>query len=214
MRSERSRFILHCSLLGAATIVLVWSYIGAYDRMTWWLESIPAIVAAVVLVATYRRFPLTDLAYILIAIHAVILMVGGHYTYARVPLGEWARDAFDLSRNHYDRLGHFAQGFVPAIISREVLLRTSPLRRGKWLFFLVVCVCLAISAAYELIEWLSVIIGGEQSGDFLGTQGDVWDAQKDMTFALIGAILAQLLLGWLHDRQLRKVAPEVNSLSS
>jgi putative membrane protein len=195
----------HAALLVVGLAVLVWSYIGAYDRMTWWLESVPAIAAAVILVATYRRFRLTDLAYILITIHAIILMVGGHYTYARVPLGDWVRDAFDLSRNHYDRLGHFAQGFVPAILSREILLRTSPLRRGKWLFFLVVCVCLAISAAYELIEWTTAIAAGDQSTDFLGTQGDVWDAQKDMTLALIGAILAQLLLGWLHDRQLEKV---------
>ncbi|MHB0972305.1 MAG: DUF2238 domain-containing protein [Thermoanaerobaculia bacterium] len=195
----------HAALLVAGLAVLVWSYIGAYDRMTWWLESIPAIVAAAMLIATYRRFRLTDLAYVLITIHAIILMVGGHYTYARVPPGDWVRDAFDLARNHYDRLGHFAQGFVPAIIGREILLRTSPLRRGKWLFFLVVCVCLAISAAYELIEWTTAIAAGDESTDFLGTQGDVWDAQKDMTLALIGAILAQLLLGWLHDRQLEKV---------
>jgi putative membrane protein len=196
---------MHAALLVAGLAVLVWSYIGAYDRMTWWLESIPAIAAAVILVATYRRFRLTDLAYVLITIHAIILMVGGHYTYARVPLGDWARDAFDLSRNHYDRLGHFAQGFVPAILGREILLRTSPLRRGKWLFFLVVCVCLAISASYELFEWASAVILGQSADAFLGTQGDSWDTQWDMFLALLGALTAQLALARVHDRALGRM---------
>jgi putative membrane protein len=138
----------------------------------------------------------------LLAVHAVILMVGGHYTYAEVPLGFWVRDALGLARNHYDRLGHFAQGFVPAILAREVLLRNTSLRRGGWLFFLVVCVCLAFSAFYELVEWWTALISGEGATAFLGTQGDVWDTQWDMCLALVGALTAQLLLARAHDRQL------------
>ncbi len=138
---------------GSLVAVFVWSGIGPRDVATWWLEVMPVIIGVPILVATYRRFPLTSLAYILIWLHAIILMVGGHYTYAEMPLFNWIRDAFALSRNHYDRVGHFAQGFVPAILAREVLLRTSPLRAGKWLFFLVCCVSLAISAFYELVEW-------------------------------------------------------------
>jgi putative membrane protein len=145
---------------------------------------------------------LTTLLCCLLAVHAVILMVGGHYTYAEVPLGFWVRDALGLARNHYDRLGHFAQGFVPAILAREILLRNTPLRRGGWLFFLVVCVCLAFSALYELIEWWTALISGEGATAFLGTQGDVWDTQWDMFLALVGALTAQLLLARVHDRQL------------
>jgi putative membrane protein len=155
------------------------------------------------LVATYRRFPLTPLAYVLIWLHAVILMVGGHYTYAEVPLFDWIRDAFGLARNHYDRVGHLAQGFVPAILAREVLLRTSPLRPGRWLFFLVCCVCLAISALYELIEWWAALLTSPETGTaFLGTQGDVWDTQWDMFLALVGSVAALLALSRLHQRQL------------
>jgi putative membrane protein len=158
-----------------------------------------------VLVATARRFPLTPLAYRLIFVHALILMLGGHYTYAEVPLGDWVADALGLARNPYDRLGHLAQGFVPAIVVREILIRRSPLRPGRWLTFLVVCVCLAISAAYELVEWWSALIGGENADAFLGTQGDQWDTQWDMFTALVGAIAALALLGRYHDRQIARL---------
>lgn len=202
---KRSRLPILATLAAIFVGVMIWSVIRPKDYATWLMEVAPALIGAAILVATYRRFPLTTLSYGLITIHAVILFVGGHYTYAEVPLFDWIRDAFDLSRNHYDRLGHFVQGFVPAILAREILLRTSPLCRGGWLFFLVVCVCLAISAAYEILEWFSVVVGAEAATDFLGMQGDVWDAQKDMTLALVGAILAQLLLARLHDRQMKDV---------
>ena len=192
-------------LLAAVGAGLVWSGIGPHDRITWWLEIFPILIAAPVLVVTFRRFPLTRLAYALIALHAVVLMVGGHYTYAEVPLGYWVRDAFHLARNHYDRLGHFAQGFVPAILVREVLLRKTPLRRGGWLFFLTTSVCLAISAVYEFIEWWSAVLGGGAADAFLGTQGDVWDTQWDMFLCLVGALAAQLVLSRLHDRELARL---------
>lgn len=174
------------------------------DRLTWGLENLPVIIAVPLLLATHRRFEFTRLSYRLMAVHAVILMVGGYYTYAQVPLGEWVKDMLDLSRNHYDRLGHFAQGFVPAILAREILLRTSSLVRGKWLNFLVCCVCLAISAGYEIFEWLSALILGGGAEDFLGSQGDIWDAQMDMTLAFIGAVWALSFLSNFHDRCLRR----------
>jgi len=189
-------------LLAVGAILLVLSGIHPKDRYTWILEVAPAIVAAIVLVATHRRFPLTPLAYRLILLHACILMVGGHYTYAEVPLGFWVQRAFGLARNHYDRLGHFAQGFVPAIVAREILLRRTALKRGGWTFFLVTCVCLAISAFYEFVEWWTALASGEAATAFLGTQGDVWDTQWDMFIALIGAVTAQLTLSRVHDRQL------------
>ncbi len=189
-------------LLVLAIIVLVVSGIHPHDRLTWVLEVAPILIGAPILIATYRRFPLTPLLYRLIFLHALILMTGGHYTYARVPLGFWFRDLLGLARNHYDRLGHFAQGFVPAILVRELLLRKGVVRRGGWLFFLVTCVCLAFSAFYEFTEWWSAVIGGEAATDFLGTQGDVWDTQWDMFLALIGALTAQLTLSRLHDRQI------------
>jgi len=191
------------SVLGA----LVLSGVAPYDRTTWWLEVFPILVGAPVLIATRRRFPLTHLTYTLLAVHALILMVGGHYTYARVPLGFWAEHTFGFTRNDYDRLGHFVQGFVPAIVVREILLRTSPLRRGRWLFVLVTAVCLAISACYELFEWWVALAGGQSAEAFLGTQGDVWDTQSDMFMALLGAIIAQLLLGSVHDRALAALHP-------
>ncbi len=193
-------------LLGAVTAALVWSGIAPLERGTWVLEVAPVLVGAPLLVATRRTFPLSTLAYRLLALHALILMIGGHYTYARVPLGFVVQDALDLSRNHYDRLGHFAQGFVPAIVAREMLLRTSPLRRGRWLLFLVTCVCLALSALYELIEWWAALLGGEAAESFLGTQGDPWDTQWDMFLALCGAIAAQALLSGAHDRSLSRLA--------
>jgi putative membrane protein len=156
-------------------------------------------------VATRRRFPLTPLAYRLIFVHALILMLGGRYTYAEVPLGFWVKDALGLARNHYDRLGHFAQGFVPAIVAREILIRKTPLRPGRWLFFLVTCVCLAVSAVYELVEWWTAVATGEAATAFLGTQGDPWDTQWDMFLALLGALIAQLALARVHDGQLERL---------
>lgn len=198
---------------GSLAAIFMWAGIHPRDVATWWLEVMPVIIGVPILVATYRRFPLTSLAYVLIWLHAIILMVGGHYTYAEMPLFNWIRDAFALSRNHYDRVGHFAQGFVPAILAREVLLRTSPLRPGKWLFFLVCCVALAISAFYELVEWWAALLTSPETGTaFLGTQGDVWDTQWDMALALVGAICSQLFLGRLHDAQLtRRAEPPVQS---
>lgn len=192
-------------LLIVVAIALVLSGIHPHDRLTWVLEVVPIFIALPLLAATSRTFPLTPLLYRLIALHALILMVGGHYTYAEVPAGYWVRDLFGLARNHYDRLGHFAQGFVPAMIAREVILRKTPLRRGGWLFFLVVCVCLAISAFYELVEWWSAEILGQGADAFLGTQGDPWDTQWDMFLALVGAIVAQLTLSRVHDRALARL---------
>jgi len=197
-RSRREPLVL----LIAGLLCLIWSAIGAYEPGTWVMEIFPVVLAVPVLVLTYRRFPLTPLAYRLIFVHALILMLGGHYTYARVPLGFWMEQAFHLSRNHYDRIGHFAQGFIPAIVTREVLLRQSPLRSGKWLFFLTTAVCLSVSACYEFIEWWAAVLGGSAADAFLGTQGDVWDTQWDMFIAFIGAIVGQLILSRVHDRQI------------
>jgi putative membrane protein len=194
------------ALLAIGAICLVISGIAPYDRTTWWLEVFPILIAVPVLLLTARRFPLTPLVYRLIFVHALILMLGGHYSYARVPLGTWVQNAFHLARNHYDRLGHFAQGFVPAIIAREILLRRTPLRPGKWLFFLVTCVCLAVSACYEFVEWWAAVLGGSAANEFLGTQGDVWDTQWDMFLALVGAVTAQLVLWREHDRELARPA--------
>ena len=194
-------------LLAGVLLVLAWSGIAPKDRATWWAEVAPVLIGVPILLATFRRHPLTPLLYVLIAVHCVILVVGGRYTYAEVPLGYWMQDGFGFARNHYDRIGHFAQGFVPAILAREVLLRSTPLRRGGWLFYLVLCVCLSFSAFYELIEWIAAESAGQGAEAFLGTQGDEWDAQKDMLLALIGAVFAQLMLGGWHDRQLARVAP-------
>jgi len=194
------------ALLVVGAALLVWSGIAPADRTTWILEVFPIFIAVPVLLATARRFPLTPLAYRLIFVHALILMLGGHYTYAQVPLGFWMQRVFGFTRNHYDRIGHLAQGFVPAIIAREILVRRSPLRPGKWLFVIVLCVCLAISACYEFIEWWSALIGGSGADAFLGTQGDPFDTQADMLMALIGAFAAQLLLARLHDRQIANLA--------
>ena len=193
-------------LLGVGTLALAVSAIRPHAYGTWLLEVLAALIAVPVLILTYRRFPLTPLAYRLILLHAVILMIGGHWTYAQVPAGDWVRDVFDLDRNPYDRLGHLAQGFVPAIIAREILLRRTPLRPGGWTFALVVCVVMAISACWELFEWWSALIGGDSADDFLGTQGDQWDTQWDMFMALIGAVLSQLLLSRVHDRELVALA--------
>jgi len=186
-------------LLGA---VFVWSAVRPHDYFTWILEVFPAIIGFVILVATYRRFPLTPLAYTLLMIHAAILMLGGHYTYAEVPLGYWMRDLLHTARNDYDRIGHFAQGFVPAIVAREILIRRKVVRGRGWTYFIVVSMCLAISAAYELLEWRVSVASGSAGDAFLGTQGDIWDTQEDMATALVAAMAAPLVLGWLHDRQI------------
>jgi putative membrane protein len=193
-------------LLVTGLALLALSGLHPRDRLTWLMEVAPVFLAAPILVGTYTRFPLTPLVYRLLFAHAVILMVGGHYSYAEVPLGFWMQRALGLARNDYDRIGHLAQGFVPAILAREVLLRCSVLSRGGWLFFLVTSVCLAFSAFYELIEWWSALAMGEAAKDFLGTQGDPWDTQADMFCALVGAVVAQLVLGRLHDRQLARLA--------
>lgn len=192
-------------LLFAALVLLVLSGVGPKDRFTWWLEVAPVLIGVPMLLATYSRFPLTPLLYRLLFLHALVLMLGGHYTYAEVPLGFWVRDLLGLARNHYDRLGHFAQGFVPAILARELLRRKTPLLPGGWLFFLVTCVCLAFSALYELIEWWTAAATGTASEAFLGTQGDVWDTQWDMFLALVGALAAQLLLARRHEKELRRL---------
>lgn len=189
-------------LLVAFAAVFIWSAIRPHDYFTWFLETFPAVLALIVLAATWRRWPLTPLVYILIFVHAVILCVGGHYTYAEVPLFNWIRDITEGARNNYDKVGHFAQGFVPAMVAREILLRRTPLREEGWVFFLVTCVCLAVSAVYELFEWAVAILTGSSAEAFLGTQGFQWDTQTDMLMALIGAIGAQVLLSRLHDRQL------------
>jgi putative membrane protein len=193
-------------LLALGCVALVVSGIGPHDRLTWVLEVTPAVLAAAILIATRRRFPLTPLAYRLVFVHALILMLGGHYTYALVPLGDWVRDALGLARNHYDRVGHFAQGFIPVIIAREVLARTSPVRGGRWLAFLSVCVVLAASAFYEFVEWWAALIGGVAADSFLGTQGDVWDTQWDMFLCTCGALAGLALLSRRHDRELAALA--------
>lgn len=192
-------------LLTLLAMVTAWSAIAPRDRFTWWLEISPVLVALPLLVLTWRRFPFSRLACALMLVHAIILLVGGHYTYAEMPLFSWLRDTFDLSRNYYDRVGHVAQGFFPAIVAREILLRASPLQRGKWLFFLVSCVCLAISACYEFLEWWVALASGSDAVAFLATQGDVWDTQWDMFLALLGAIAAQLMLQRAHDRSMARL---------
>jgi len=195
-------------LLGA---VFLWSAIHPHDYFTWILETFPAIIGFVILVATYRRFPLTPLAYTLLMLHAAILMIGGHYTYAEVPLGFWMRDLLHTARNDYDRIGHFAQGFVPAIVAREILIRRNVVRSRGWLYFIIVCICLAISAAYELLEWRVSVATGSKGDAFLGTQGDIWDTQEDMATALVAAVIAPLILGRLHDRQIERADRENRS---
>jgi len=192
------------TLLAAVAVVFAWSGINPHDRFTWFLEVFPVILGVPALIYVYPRFRFTPLVYTLLAIHAAILMVGGRYTYAEVPLGFWIRDAVGLARNHYDRIGHFAQGFVPAMLAREIFIRRSPLARSKWLPFVVICACLAFSAFYELVEFWTALGTGEAAEAFLGTQGDPWDTQWDMMLALIGAITALVLLSPWHDRQLRR----------
>ena len=198
---------LPMALLAVVLAVLAWSGVAPHDRFTWLLEVAPVLIGVPVLLATGRRFPLTPLLYTLLAVHACILMVGGKYTYAEVPAGFWVSEALGLARNHYDRLGHFAQGFIPAILAREILVRTSPLRGSRWLPFVAIAFCLAFSAFYEMIEWWTAVLAGASSTAFLGTQGDVWDTQWDMFLALIGAVSALLALSRAHDRQLARLLP-------
>lgn len=185
--------------------VFIWSFICPKDLFTWFLEVMPVIIGLIVILATYKSFKLTNLVYFCILVEAIVMIIGGHYTYAEVPLFNWLRDTFELSRNYYDRVGHFLQGFVPAIISREILLRKSPLKQGKLLNFIIICICLAISASYELIEWGVAEATGTAADAFLGTQGDVWDTQWDMFTALIGAIFSLIILSKIHDRLLNKL---------
>jgi putative membrane protein len=184
--------------------VLIWSGIEPRDYMTWCLEVAPAVIGGIVLWFTRDRFPLTTLVYVLILIHCIILMVGGHYTYAEVPLGEWAREVLDGSRNNYDKVGHFVQGFIPAMIARELMIRLGVFNSDRWRDFFIVCFCLGFSAFYELIEWWVALLSDEAADAFLGTQGYVWDTQSDMGWALVGSVIALVLLGRLHDRQLRE----------
>lgn len=197
---------LHVGVLATFLAILIWSAIRPFDYFTWVLEVFPALAGAVLLAWLYPRWRLTSLVLVLVLIHAIILMVGGHYTYAEVPLFDWLRDLAGGSRNNYDKLGHFAQGFVPALVAREVLLRNQVVNGRAWLAFIVVSICLAISAVYELIEWLTAVMAGAESESFLGTQGYVWDTQSDMALALFGACCALLVLGRWHDRQLASLA--------
>lgn len=191
-----------CAIWGLALLA---SGIAPYDRLTWFMEVAPVLIAAPILIATRGRLPLTSLVYLLIAIHGLILIYGGAYTYARVPLGFWLQELLGFERNPYDRIGHLAQGFVPAMVARELLLRVFRIEGRKTVFFLVVCIALAISAFYELIEWWAAVVMGGSADEFLGTQGDVWDTQWDMFLALTGAIIALLALSRWHDRQLARL---------
>jgi putative membrane protein len=195
------------ALLVSLLVVLVWSGIQPHDRFTWFLEVAPVLIGVPILIYIWPSFRFTRLVYTLIWIHAVILMVGGKYTYAQVPLGFWIQEVFGFARNHYDRIGHFAQGFIPAMLAREVFIRRSPLSGSRWLPFVVVCFCLAFSALYELIEFWTALATGEAAEAFLGTQGDVWDTQWDMQLALLGAIVALLTLSRVHDRELSRRTP-------
>jgi putative membrane protein len=202
MTSENYRI----TLLTIVLIFWAWSGIGLHDtRLTWVLETAPLMIALPIILFTYKRFPLTNLTYTLIAIHAIILMFGGHYSYAKVPLGFWMEDWFGWTRNNYDKIGHFMQGFGPAIYTREIIARTSPLKRGKMLGFVSICVPLAFSALYEIFEWVASLTNPADTEAFLGTQGDIWDTQTDMLWCLIGAIVALIVLTKLHNKYLQKI---------
>ena len=203
----KSAGMSHLALLFIVALVFCWSGWHPHDRFTWWLEIAPGLAGTVILLATYQRFQFTTLCYALIALHVCVLSVGGHYTYARVPFFDWLRSIFGWQRNDYDRLGHFMQGFVPAIIAREIFIRFHVLNRKQWIPFLIVSVCLAISAFYELIEWMTAITTGSAANDFLGSQGDVWDTQADMALALTGAVCALLFFSHFHNRALKSIDP-------
>jgi putative membrane protein len=208
MMTSNRRTPLLTALLIVTIIALAVSGWRPYDRITWFMEVAPVLIAIPLLLATRERYPLTTLLYVLICAHSLVLILGGAYTYARVPLGHWVQEAFGLARNPYDKLGHFMQGYVPAMIAREILVRGGYVRGRRMLAFLCVCIALAISAAYELIEWWAALAMGQGADEFLGTQGDPWDTQSDMFLAMIGAITALLTLSGLHDRQLATIAPQ------
>jgi putative membrane protein len=205
MSEKPPNFKLHIILLTSLIVIFIWSYYNRYDSVTWYLEAAPVVIGLAILIFVYSSFRMTNLVYVLIWTHAVILLIGAHYTYARVPLFNWLRDTFELSRNHYDRLGHFFQGFVPAIIAREVLLRKSPLKQGGWLFSIILAFCLAVSALYELFEWTVVVVTGDNAALFLAAQGDMWDTQKDMALCFIGAVVSLLTLSKFHNKSLGKI---------
>ncbi len=202
-KPNEDRFATGCIVL-VALLEIALGISPKADRMTWVMENAPVWIGIIAWLWTRKRFQVSRLCLVLFTLHAIILMVGGHYTYAKVPLGDWVKDWLGLARNHYDRLGHFAQGFIPAIFVRELLLRVAKLPRSRWIPVLVVSVCLAFSACYEFIEWWTALLTGDAATDFLGTQGDPWDTQSDMFMALTGAIIALLFLGRQHDRQLAK----------
>lgn len=185
--------------------VLIWSGTNPKDYFTWFLEVLPALIGLGVMIWTYKSFPLTPLVYFLILIHCVILMIGGHYTYAQVPFFDWLKESFDLTRNNYDKVGHFAQGFIPAIVAREILIRKAVISTDAWRNFFIVCFCLGVSAFYELIEWFAALLSDEAVDAFLGTQGYIWDTQSDMFWALCGAVAALLILSRYHDKELKKL---------
>lgn len=192
----------HLALLVGVLAVLAWSAWKPYDRLTWWLETFPTMAGLIVLAATYRKFQFTTLCYTCIALHMCLLCVGGHYTYAREPFFSWLRSVFHWHRNHFDRLGHFVQGFVPALIVRELFIRLRVFNRTGWMAFVIICVCLGISAFYEFIEWWTALLSGSASTEFLATQGDMWDTQSDMFMAFIGAIFALVFIRPWQNRQL------------
>lgn len=196
--------------LGVFFAVLIWSAISPHDYPTWWLEVLPALIGFVVVLWSYKAFPLTPLLYVLILIHCVVLMVGGHYTYAEVPLFDWVRDTFNQSRNNYDKVGHWVQGFVPVMIAREIIIRKNVVNGRYWTHFFALCFILAFSAFYELIEWFVAAINDGAAEAFLGTQGYVWDTQSDMMWALVGGISALLLLAKYHDKQMEVLAKGIS----
>lgn len=199
--------------LGIFFSVLIWSGINPKDYLTWVLETAPAMIAFIILMVTRQRFQLTGLAYGLILVLSLILMIGGHYTYAEVPLFGWFKESFNLDRNNFDKIAHFAQGFVPAIIAREIIIRNHVVTNTSWLNFFVICICLAISAFYELIEWCVAIVSNEAAEAFLGTQGYIWDTQSDMAYALVGAMVALVTLNQIHDRQISNLIAEHQSFN-
>ena len=196
--------MMRATWIGVFVAVLVWSGIGPHDYPTWALEVAPAVIGGIVLWYTRASFPLTPLVYVLVLLHCIILIVGGHYTYAEVPIGEWIAEQFGQSRNNYDKLGHFAQGFVPAVVAREILVRKNVVPSARWRDFFIVSFCLGFSAFYELIEWWVALLSEEAADAFLGTQGYIWDTQSDMAWALFGAVLALVSLSTWHDAQMRR----------
>jgi putative membrane protein len=196
---------LHIVLLAIWTAVFLWSAVNPADRATWYMEVAPAVIGLAILIATYKSFKFTDIAYMLLTFFCCYIMIGGKYTYAEVPIGNYLKEIFDLSRNHYDRVGHFFQGVIPALTAREIIIRTTNLKKGKMLFFICVCVAMFVSSGYEIIEWLAAELTANGAAEFLGLQGDVWDAQKDMLMALLGATTSLLILSKNQDMQIARL---------